>query len=108
VGSAQNFIGLLSRATSKIIAFADQDDVWFKNKLETLYNSISEFQTSIIPTIAYSDLILVDSNKMVINESFWNELNHHNHIHNFETLLFGNFITGHSILMNSSMKKELL
>lgn len=33
VGSTLNFIGLLSRATSKIIAFADQDDVWDKNKL---------------------------------------------------------------------------
>ena len=109
IGVVENFKKGISLAKEgNFIALADQDDVWFKNKLETLYNSISEFQTSIIPTIAYSDLILVDSDKMVINESFWNELNHHNHIHNFETLLFGNFITGHSILMNSTMKKELL
>jgi glycosyltransferase involved in cell wall biosynthesis len=33
VGSTQNFIGLLSRAKSEVIAFADQDDVWDQNKL---------------------------------------------------------------------------
>jgi glycosyltransferase involved in cell wall biosynthesis len=33
VGSTQNFIGLLSHARSRVIAFADQDDVWDQNKL---------------------------------------------------------------------------
>jgi len=109
IGVVENFKkGVSLTKDGNFIALSDQDDVWFKNKLETLYNSISEFKESLIPTIAYSDLTLVDSNKKVINKSFWNELDHHNHVHNFETLLFGNFITGHSILMNSSMKKELL
>jgi hypothetical protein len=109
IGVTENFKKAVSLATTdNFIALSDQDDIWFKHKLETLYNSIAHYKESIIPTIAYSDLILVDNNKMVINESFWNELNHHNHLHNFSTLLFGNFVTGHSILMNSSMKKELL
>jgi glycosyltransferase involved in cell wall biosynthesis len=99
IGVVENFKkGVSLTKDGNFIALSDQDDVWFKNKLETLYYSISEFKESLIPTIAYSDLTLVDSNKKVI----------HNHVHNFETLLFGNFITGHSILMNSSMKKELL
>ncbi len=109
IGVVENFKKAVSLAIDgNFIALSDQDDIWFKHKLETLYNSIAHYKESVIPTIAYSDLILVDNNKMVINESFWNELNHHNHLHNFSTLLFGNFITGHSILMNSSMKKELL
>jgi len=109
IGVTENFKKAVSLATDyNFIALSDQDDIWFKHKLETLYNSIAHYKESVIPTIAYSDLILVDNNKMVINESFWNELNHHNHVHNFSTLLFGNFVTGHSILMNSAMKKELL
>lgn len=109
IGVVENFKkGISLTKNGNFIALSDQDDVWFKYKLETLYNSISEFKESMISTIAYSDLTLVDSNKKVINKSFWNELNHHNHVHNFATLLFGNFVTGHSILMNSAMKKELL
>ena len=109
IGVVENFKKAVSLAIDgNFIALSDQDDIWFKHKLETLYDSIKHYKESVIPTIAYSDLILVDKNKIVINESFWNELNHHNHLHNFSTLLFGNFITGHSILMNSSMKKELL
>lgn len=109
VGVVENFKKAVSLTMNgNFIALSDQDDVWFNNKLEILHNSIFDYKDSEVPTIAYSDLILVDNKKSVINESFWNELNHHNHIHNFSTLLFGNFITGHTILMNSSMKKELL
>lgn len=108
IGVVENFKKAVSLTMNgNFVALSDQDDVWFSHKLEILYNSIFDYKESKVPTIAYSDLILVDNNKGIINESFWNELNHHNHVHNFSTLLFGNFITGHTILMNSSMKKEL-
>ncbi len=108
IGVVENFKKAVSLTINgNFVALSDQDDVWFSHKLEILYNSIFDYKESKVPTIAYSDLILVDNNKGIINESFWNELNHHNHVHNFSTLLFGNFITGHTILMNSSMKKEL-
>ena len=78
------------------------------NKLEILYNKLLPYKTENIPVIAYSDLTLVDDNKVIINKSFWNELNHHHHEHCLETLLFGNFITGHSIIMNAKMKDYFL
>ena len=88
------------------VALADQDDIWINQKLFILYNEIKHLHDSNIPAIAYSDLTLIDNTLAVVNESFWNELNHHHHEHNFTTLLFGNFVTGHSIFMNAAMKKE--
>jgi glycosyltransferase involved in cell wall biosynthesis len=109
IGVTENFkkaVGLT--IPGNLIALADQDDIWLSNKLEILYNKLLPYKTENIPVIAYSDLTLVDDNKVIINKSFWNELNHHHHEHCLATLLFGNFITGHSILMNTKMKDYFL
>jgi glycosyltransferase involved in cell wall biosynthesis len=109
IGVIENFkkaVGL--SIPGNLIALADQDDIWHTKKLEILYHQLLAYKNATIPVIAYSDLTLVDENKMVLNESFWNELNHHHHEHCLATLLFGNFITGHSILMNAKMKEYFL
>jgi glycosyltransferase involved in cell wall biosynthesis len=83
------------------IAFADQDDIWFVDKLEKLQQKLELIRTGDnLPSVVYSDLILVDADKKIINKSFWNELNHHHHKHCLETLLFGNFVTGCSMMIN--------
>ena len=109
IGVTENFKKAVGLAQpGNLIALADQDDIWHNNKLEILYHQLLPFKDAKIPVIAYSDLTLVDENKIILNESFWNELNHHHHEHCLETLLFGNFITGHSILMNAKMKDYFL
>jgi hypothetical protein len=44
----------------------------------------------------------------VLNHSFWNELGQDGYAHCFETLLFGNFVTGCTILMNPAMREHFL
>jgi glycosyltransferase involved in cell wall biosynthesis len=92
------------------IALADQDDIWLPNKLKTLQEKLYALEQNKqeLPCAVYSDLILIDKHKKVLNKSFWNELNHDVHEHCFQTLLFGNFVTGCSMMFNDAMKQQLL
>lgn len=46
LGPGKNFIHLLSFSTSPFICFADQDDIWFENKLSSLLNIIKNKDNS--------------------------------------------------------------
>lgn len=46
LGPGNNFIHLLSFSTSPFICFADQDDIWFENKLSSLFNIIKKKDNS--------------------------------------------------------------
>jgi len=91
------------------IALSDQDDIWMPHKLATLHEALFKLENKELklgkPCIVYSDLILVDENKNELNKSFWNELYHDVHEHCLPTLLFGNFVTGCSVMMNSATKQ---
>jgi len=82
------------------------------HKLITLQKELTlleqKEQSENFPCIVYSDLILVDEKKNIINESFWNELYHDVHEHCLPTLLFGNFVTGCSVMINSATKKYFI
>lgn len=109
IGVVANFKKAVSLAKEgNDIAFSDQDDIWLPNKLEILSAAMGEIVKNDQPCLVYSDLVLVDRNLKQINASFWNELNHQHHQHCFSTLLFGNFVTGCSVLINQSMRSYLL
>ena len=109
LGVVANFKkGVKQACDGNYIALCDQDDIWMPHKLETLQNAINKLEQNTIgintPCIAYSDIVLIDEQKNVLNHSFWNELNHDVHEHCLKTLLFGNFVTGCSIMFNQSTK----
>lgn len=110
LGVVENFKKAVSLTTEgNYIALSDQDDIWMPNKLALLHNALTELEQSQqdkeVPCIVYSDLILVNEQKQILNNSFWNELYHDKHEHCLHTLLFGNFVTGCSVMMNSATKK---
>lgn len=112
LGVVDNFIKAIGFAQQdNYIALSDQDDIWMPNKLEIQALALSGLEQSQVnqgsPCIIYSDLILVDSEKNTLNISFWNELNHDVHEHCLHTLLFGNFVTGCTVMFNSATKKYL-
>ena len=39
-GAAENFMHLLSYSTADYVMFCDQDDIWFDNKIQVMYNAI--------------------------------------------------------------------
>jgi len=104
LGVIRNFKkGIASCQPGSYIALADQDDVWFPHKLEKQLATIAS-SPSEVPTICYSDLQTINEDDKPIHSSFWYQLGVDKYKHTFQTLLFGNFVTGCTILMNEKMK----
>jgi glycosyltransferase involved in cell wall biosynthesis len=59
-GSTKNFEQAIQLCTGSLIALADQDDVWYRNKLDRIVKAFSQSE-SIIGTFSDADLIDVDS-----------------------------------------------
>jgi glycosyltransferase involved in cell wall biosynthesis len=108
LGVVGNFKKAALLATkNNYIAFSDQDDIWNSNKIKLQIECLQQIELELDtkkPAMVYSDLSLIDQSEKLINQSFWNEINHHNHKHCLSTILFGNYITGCTILMNNEMK----
>lgn len=104
LGLIENFKKVVSLAKkTNFVALCDQDDIWLPHKLES---SISQFKNMEIafPCMVHSDLILVDENNQLLNSSFRNELGQDKYQHNLQSLLFGNFVTGCTIVMNPNLR----
>lgn len=78
LGCGQSFLWLLQHVTADYYMFSDQDDVWLNNKIDTLINKIKfeESQVdSVLPTVIFSDAIVVDDNLKLIYDSLWKSNN---------------------------------
>lgn len=105
IGVVENFKKAVSLAApGNYIALCDQDDIWLPQKIEKSIEALSKIDDGISPAMIYSDLILINSNEQVLNPSVDNELGHDKYKHCLETLLFGNFVLGCTIMMNESMR----
>jgi glycosyltransferase involved in cell wall biosynthesis len=103
------FIGNFKRAVSltspeNYIALSDQDDIWLPSKIQAAAELLLKIEGSNRPAMVYSDLVLVDEDKNLLNKSFRNELGQGGYIHCLETLLFGSFVNGCTMLMNPNMR----
>jgi len=74
LGVIRNFSTLLSCSTSKYVMLADQDDVWYPEKIAKSLAAIQELEQIdpgyIRPALVFSDLHVVDANLNVIHTSF--------------------------------------
>ncbi len=66
LGSTKTFEYLLTKVESKYFMFADQDDVWNKDKVELTYNKLIDENADLV----FTDLEVVDVNLNTINKSF--------------------------------------
>ena len=103
------FIGNFKRAVSlcspnNYIALSDQDDIWLPSKLSSAAECLQKIDGHDSPAMVYSDLILVDQDKNLINPSFRSELGQGGYIYCLETLFFGCFVNGCTMLMNPAMR----
>lgn len=102
------YIGNFRRAVSlaspgHYISLSDQDDIWLPGKIEVSMKVMLGLEDGTNPAMVYSDLILVDENKQLLNSSFRNELGQGGYQHCLNTLLFGGFVNGCTMLMNPLM-----
>lgn len=69
-GAAKNFLYLTQFSDAPYCMFCDQDDIWFDNKIETLYNAIVDAPIN-IPVAAYGRSYLWKPNKGIIGITGW-------------------------------------
>jgi glycosyltransferase involved in cell wall biosynthesis len=88
-----------------LIAFCDQDDYWLPEKLEKsvqLLTSLTPDPTQ--PAMVYSNLMLMNEGGELIHTSVHQQRGQHRYEHVWDTFLFGNMVSGCTIVMNSAMK----
>ena len=106
IGNFKRSVSLAKKGN--YIALCDQDDIWLPVKLEKQYQALLLLDDKKSPAIVYSDLTVIDQQKKILNPSFWNELGQDGYQHSLTTLLFGNFVTGCTIMMNDIARKYFL
>jgi len=98
-GAGLNFLNLLKFVNSEFICFCDQDDIWFDNKLELLYNEIMKY-SSIIPILIYSQ----GYHYSILNNKMVNGITNLKTPKNITDLLFMNGgIQGCSMIFNKKL-----
>lgn len=97
IGNFKKAVALAS--CGHAVALADQDDIWLPEKLEKSLAALKSMEKD-YPALVHTDLRLTDEKGMTLNSSFRNELGQDHFEHNLQSLLFGNFVTGCTMLMN--------
>lgn len=102
LGTVSSFFYLLEQADADYYMFADQDDVWKKNKVELTVNKMKNILDQNIPTCVYSNLTVVDeclNEKGQLLTNNWQS---------FPYLLFTNNVFGCTMAINQSLKSKVL
>ncbi len=69
LGAGRNFLSLLKHSTADYIAFCDQDDYWFENKLEILFERIKQFNNE-NPVLLASNCLVWQYPSNNVSENF--------------------------------------
>ena len=107
IGVVENFKKAASLADcNNWIVFADQDDIWLPQKLNKLAASMKLLDDGVTPTLVYSDLTVIDRNDVVVSKSFWEKQKIRPGKIKLATLLYGNVVTGCTMIINYPMVEE--
>lgn len=85
------------------LAFADQDDIWVPHKLQQLTAAMQQIDNGDLPALVYSDLSVINKDDAVIHNSFWAKQAIKPDKVKLSTLLYGNVVTGCTMLINYPM-----
>ena len=91
-----------------LIAFCDQDDYWLPEKLEKSVQLLTSLTTDPTqPAMVYSDLMLMNKAGELIHTSVHQQRGQHRYEHVWDTFLYGNMVSGCTIVMNTAMKSMM-
>lgn len=103
-GACNNFLSMLKFCTAKYICFADQDDVWLPNKIETLVADMKKYEKE-KPCVVFSNLIIVDDKMNIISDNYMDYCGFDTHDLNKKRFLMGNIAPGCSMIINRELKE---
>lgn len=102
LGVTKSFMQLLSMTDASLYMFSDQDDVWKKDKVRLSVKAMSKNTDADQPACVFTELQVVDKNlaplKLMNNDDVWFDFPH---------FLFGNCVTGCTMMINQQLKAEL-
>jgi glycosyltransferase involved in cell wall biosynthesis len=109
IGLVENFKKAVTNCNpNNYIAFCDQDDIWFPNKLKLNFETISKIEKKALPSIVYSDSTLIDKTGKTLYKSFMHAIGIDKYKHNYETVLFGSVMLGCTMMINPKMRSYFL
>ena len=107
LGAKGNFFHLLASVEADYYFFADQDDVWMKEKIKRLLESIRKLETSALapgPCAVFCDMKVTDEKLDVIHESFIRSLDRDGAYHSYQEIIMDNPAAGCSMCFNRACR----
>jgi hypothetical protein len=103
LGFYKNFEALLRDVphTADLVALADQDDVWYPEKLAEL---AGRFEPGV--SLVFSDMCLVDRHGVILSHTYWTT--RVPNFYNYAELLLANTVTGAASMFRRSLLEYLL
>lgn len=105
--SMKNFISLLTKVTSDLYFFCDQDDVWTPDHISSMlfqYFQFSDIEKT-KPILLHSDLFITDENLNIISNSYFSYSKMQRVPKNKFFYFLQNNVTGCVMMINESLKK---
>lgn len=106
-GSAKNnFFQLIDYANDDYVMFADQDDVWLKDKIKLTLDMMHKAELengNQMPLLVHTDLCVVDQDLCVINKSIFAMQNMDYKRDKLNNLLVSNIVTGCTMMINKAL-----
>ncbi len=106
LGVIKNFQKGVTLCTGDYVAFCDQDDVWLPEKLAQSIAEIRKIDGS-LPAMVFTDLTVVDQDLNLIAVSYWQHRRLAPQKETFASLIYGNIVTGCTMLINRPMMTEV-
>jgi glycosyltransferase involved in cell wall biosynthesis len=107
LGSTKNFEKAISYCTGEIIFLADQDDIWFEDKVKEI---IEIFEQKSEVGLVFSNAQIINENGLVIHKDLLAKTfgNDERNLDFFEILIRQNVITGATLAFRSKFKSDIL
>lgn len=107
LGYVKNFEFLLSKVSSEYYMFSDQDDVWYKDKIEASYTELKQKDVDLV----FCNLEIVDENLNSKNINMFDHLKARKYLKKYKDyrlIYMDNIISGCTILTKKSFLKLIL
>lgn len=110
-GACANFLHALAASTAQYTMFADQDDVWFPQKISSTLSAMHALESEGIadmPLLVHSDVEVVNKALDLIAPSFMMYSKLDSHRDGFEKVLVQNIVTGCTMMINKKLRTLML